>query len=82
MTDKPAGPDNPIMTIVSTETVERDGKPWIKSIRQIDWGPKYGVTTVELWDPCVTPEAQERRRERIRQKCIELYRRGEILAST
>ena len=25
-------------------------------------------------------EAQERRRERIRQKCIELYRRGEILA--
>ena len=67
----------PRMEVISTELVERDGKQYIKSVRKIDFG-KDGVCTVNLYDPCCTPEAQERRRERLRQICVDLVRRGQI----
>lgn len=68
----------PRMEILSTELVERDGKQYIKSVRKIDFG-KDGVCTVNLYDPCCTPEAQERRRERLREVCADLVRRGQIV---
>ena len=68
----------PKMVTLSTELVEEDGKPYIKTVRQIDWG-KAGVSTVTVMDPCCTPEAQERRREHLRKVCEDLVRRGQIL---
>ena len=68
----------PPMEIISTEVVERDGKKYIRSVRKVDFG-KDGVATVYLMDPCLTPEAQERRRQRLKDVCADLVRRGQII---
>lgn len=68
----------PPMEIISTEVVEKNGVPYIRSIRKIDFG-KAGVATVYLMDPCLTPEAQERRRQRLKDVCADLVRRGQII---
>lgn len=65
----------PPMEIISSEMVERDGRPYIRSVRKIDFG-KDGVATVILYDPCCTEEEQERRREGLRKVFADLERRG------
>ena len=53
-----------------------DGKPYEVTYTEIDHGPKLGVTKIWTRDPCITPEAKERRKECLRQTCLDLIRRG------
>ena len=50
---------------ISRKQIEIDGKAFIEEIYEVDHGPKLGVTKVRVLDPCVTEEAQQRRREAI-----------------
>lgn len=56
--------------------VNIDGKAYIRSEYTVDFGPKNGCCRVEVLDPCITEEAQQKRREAILRKCQELIRRG------
>ena len=53
-----------------------DGKAFIKTQYAVDFGEKNGTARVTVYDPCITEEAQRRRREAIVHKCEELIRRG------
>lgn len=53
-----------------------EGKPHRVTEYTVDFGPKNGTARVTVYDPCITPEAQQRRREAIVRKCQELIRRG------
>ena len=55
--------------------VHIDGKAYIRTEYTVDHG-RDGVTRVEVLDPCITEEAQQKRREAIQRKCQELIRRG------
>ena len=65
----------PPMEIISEERIEMNGRPYIRSVRKIDFG-KDGVATVILNDPCITEEQRELRREKIRRVIADLERRG------
>ena len=56
--------------------VHIDGKAYIQSAYTVDFGEKNGTARVTVLDPCITEEAQQRRREAIVRKCEELIRRG------
>ena len=43
--------------------VHIDGKAYIRSEYTVDFGPKNGCCRVEVLDPCITEEAQQKRRE-------------------
>lgn len=51
-------------------------KAFITTEYTVDFGPKNGVARVTVHDPCITEEAQQRRREAIVAKCEELISRG------
>ena len=57
------------------EIVHINGKAYIKTEYVEDYG-KEGKTRVTVYDPCITEEAQQRRREAIVRKCQELMQRG------
>lgn len=63
---------------ISRQEVYIDGKAFIEIRYEVDFGPKNGTTKVRVLDPCVTEEAQQRRREAIVKKCEELARRGRM----
>ena len=54
----------------------KDGKPYRVISYSVDFGPKNGVAHVTVYDPCISEEAQQRRREAIVKKCQELMQRG------
>lgn len=56
--------------------VQIDGKSYLRSEYTVDFGEKNGTARVTVLDPCVTEEAQRKRREAIVKKCEELIRRG------
>lgn len=51
-------------------------RTYITTEYTVDFGPKNGIARVTVHDPCVTGEAQEKRRAAIVAKCEELIRRG------
>lgn len=55
-----------------------DGKPYFRSEYTVDFGPKNGKCRVEVLDPCVTQEAQAKRRAALVRLCQDLQRRGEV----
>ena len=61
---------------ISRKEVVIDGKAFIEILYEMDFGPKNGISKVRVLDPCVTEEAQQKRREAIVRKCEELCRRG------
>ena len=63
---------------ISRQVITIDGKAFIEKVYEVDHGPKLGVTKVRVLDPCVTEEAQQKRREAIVQKCKELMRQGHM----
>ena len=56
------------------EIVERDGKQYIKTVTEIDYG-KGGVTRIITYDPCITEEARQRRLEAIEAVCQRIAQR-------
>lgn len=64
--------------IMGGEIVMRDGKPYRRTEFYIDYGPKLGRTHVITYDPCITEEAQQKRREAIVRKCQELIASGHM----
>lgn len=56
--------------------IMQDGKPFRVTEYTVDFGPKNGTARVRVLDPCITEEAQQRRREAIVRKCQELIARG------
>lgn len=56
--------------------VEHDGKPCLVTTYTVDFGPKNGTAHVTVYDPCITEEAKQKRREALLRKCEELYRKG------
>lgn len=56
--------------------IMKDGKPYRVTSYEVDFGPKNGVAKVTVYDPCITKEAQQKRREALVRKCEELIRRG------
>lgn len=58
------------------ELVMIDGEAYLRSEYTVDFGPKNGCCRVEVLDPCITEEAQQKRREAILRKCEDLIRRG------
>ena len=65
----------PPMEIISEERIEMNGRPYIRSVRKIDFG-KEGIAKMILNDPCCTEEQREMRREKIRRVIADLERRG------
>lgn len=63
---------------ISRKQIEIDGKAFIEEIYEVDHGPKLGVTKVRVLDPCVTEEAQQRRREAILKICYEMISKGHV----
>lgn len=63
---------------ISRQEITIDGKAFIEKVYEVDHGPKLGVTKVRVLDPCVTEEAQQKRREAIVRKCKELMRQGHM----
>lgn len=61
---------------ISRREIMIDGKAFIETMYEVDHGPKLGTTRVQILDPCVTEEAQQKRREAIVKKCQDLIRRG------
>lgn len=53
-----------------------NGKPYRVTTYSVDFGEKNGTAHVTVLDPCITPEAQAKRREAIVRKCQDLIRRG------
>ena len=67
-------------TVIEEKTlIHIDGKPYFRSVYTVDFGEKNGVAKVEVLDPCVTEEAQEKRRAAIVKTCQELIERGETI---
>lgn len=58
--------------------IVQDGKPYRVTEYTMDFGEKNGVARVKVLDPCISREAQLRRREAIVRKCQELMARGEM----
>ena len=56
--------------------IEKDGKPYSVSTYSVDFGPKNAVAHVTCYDPCITEEAQQKRREALVRTCQEQIRRG------
>lgn len=56
--------------------IMKDGKPYRVTSYEVDFGPKNGVAHVMVYDPCITEEAQQKRREAIVRTCQDLIRRG------
>lgn len=63
---------------ISRQVITIDGKAFIEKVYEVDHGPKLGVTKVRVLDPCVTEEAQQKRREMLVRKCQDYIRRGLI----
>lgn len=61
---------------ISRREITIDGKAFIEIIYEVDYGPKNGVSKIRVLDPCVTEEAQQKRREAIVRTCQDLIRRG------
>ena len=61
---------------ISRREITIDGKAFIEIIYEVDFGPKNGCSKVRVLDPCVTEEAQQKRREAIVRTCQDLIRRG------
>ena len=57
--------------------IMQDGKPYRLTEYTMDFG-KAGTARVRVLDPCISQEAQRKRREAIVRKCQELIRRGEM----
>ena len=64
---------------ISKKLIEIDGKAFIEEIYEVDHGPKLGITKVRVLDPCVTEEAQQKRRDAIVQTCKDAIRKGHVL---
>ena len=63
---------------ISRQEVSIDGKRYLEICYEVDHGPKLGTTKVRVLDPCITEEAQERRRQAIIRTCKELMAKGHI----
>ena len=61
---------------VSRREVQIDGKAYTEIRYEVDFGPKNGTARVTVYDPCVSEEAQEKRRQAIVRKCQELIAKG------
>lgn len=59
------------------EIVHINGKAYIKTEYAIEHG-KDGTTRVTVYDPCITEESQQKRREAIVRKCEALIRQGRM----
>ena len=64
------------MRALEDNIIMKDGKPFRVTEYTVDFGPKNGTARVRVLDPCITEEAQQRRREAIVRKCQELIARG------
>lgn len=62
--------------VQKAELVTLDGKAYIKTAYSVDFGEKNGTARVTVLDPCVSAEAQEKRRQAILKTCEDLIRRG------
>ena len=58
--------------------VEHDGKLCRKTTYEVDFVSKNGVAHVTVYDPCITEEAQQKRREAILRLCEEQIRKGMV----
>ncbi|WP_297711074.1 hypothetical protein [Dysosmobacter sp.] len=58
------------------DIIIEDGKQYRVTHYSVDFGPKNGVAHVTVYDPCISEESQQKRREAIVRKCQELIRRG------
>lgn len=56
--------------------IEKNGKAYSVSTYSVDFGPQNGVAHVTVYDPCITEEAQRKRREALVRTCQEQIRRG------
>lgn len=56
--------------------IVKNGTPYRVTTYSVDFGEKNGTAHVTVLDPCISPEAQEKRREAIIRKCQDLIRRG------
>ena len=63
---------------ISRQEVYIDGKAFIEIRYEVDFGTKNGTAKVRVLDPCVTEEAQQRRRDAIVRKCEALALRGRM----
>lgn len=61
---------------ISRREVNIGGEAFTETVYEVDFGPRNGTARVTVLDPCVTEEAQRKRREAIVRKCEELIRRG------
>ena len=62
--------------LVDFDTLYLNGTAYEVTYTEIDHGPRLGVTKIRTLDPCITPEAKARRREVLRQTCLDLIRQG------
>lgn len=63
--------------LVDGKNVLPGGKPYKKTESVIDNG-KYGTVHMTVLDPCITEEAQQKRREALQRTCQELARKGYV----
>lgn len=61
--------------ITMGDIVIQDGIAYIRTEAYVDFG-KAGTAHAVVLDPCITKEAQQRRREDMVRKCQDLIRRG------
>ena len=73
-----SGTINGIRRDISRQEVVIDGKAFIEILYEVDFGPKNGTAKVRVLDPCVTEEAQQRRRVAIVKKCETLIQQGRM----
>ena len=64
------------MRALEDNIIMKDGKPYRVTSYEVDFGPKNGVAHVTVYDPCITEEARQKRREAIVRTCQDLIRRG------
>ncbi len=77
-TDRAIGYTEEVDALEENSIVHIDGKAYLRSEYTVDFGPKNGCCRVEVLDPCITEDAQQKRREAILKTCQELMRKGHM----
>lgn len=58
------------------QIILENGMPYKVTSYEVDFGPRNGTAKVTVLDPCISEEAQRKRREAIMRRCQELIARG------
>lgn len=58
------------------QIVVENGIPYKVTSYEVDFGPRNGTAKVTVLDPCITEEAQKKRRDAIVHRCQELIAQG------